>query len=469
MWSDVVEAETIRVPVVPGMVAVIGLGRIGLPMAVQYAARGWRVVACDANERVVESIKDELRSLYEEPALKNELSGLIERGLLSATTNTAEAVARANVVIVVGLLQFDEKHQVRFQELDALTETIGRALQPGTLVSYEMPLPVGTTAGRLRACLEDCSGLDASKGFYLAYSPERASLGHTLRDLRAYPKIVGGVDARSTQAAAAFYRSALSIEVMTVASTAEAEFVKLLEITYRDVNIALANEFACYADEHGLDVMAAIAAANSQLCAHIHQPGVGVGGPTLPVYPYLLIDDVSVGELPDEQRDSQRLRLPRAARLINDGMAEYAVQRIEAEAGSLYRRSVLLLGVTYREDVRETTLSSVYPLQAALWRHGATVYADDPLYSPAELHALGFQPLPPGRENEIDAMILQAAHSAYQSFDFRRFSRCRVLLDGRHGLQRARIQEAGMRYMALGNGVVDGVPSRVPFRGDTRP
>ncbi len=253
-----------------------------------------------------------------------------------------------------------------------------------------------------------------------------------------------------------------------MASAAEAEFVKLLEITYRDVNIALANEFACYADEHGLDVMAAIAAANSQPYAHIHQPGVGVGGPTLPVYPYLLIDDASAGALPDEQHDFQRLRLPRAARLINDGMAEYAVQRIEAEAGSLYRRSVLLLGVTYREGVRETTLSSVYPLQAALWRHGATVYADDPLYSSAELHALGFQPLPPGRENEIDAMILQAAHSAYQSFDFRRFSRCRVLLDGRHGLQRARIQEAGMRYMALGNGVEDGVPSLVSFRGDTR-
>src|SRR5258708_39166235 len=118
MWSDVVEAETIRVPVVPGMVAVIGLGRIGLPMAVQYAARGWRVVACDANERVGENIKSELRSLYEEPALKSELSGLIERGLLSATTNTAEAGARANVVIVVGLLQFDEQNQGRFQELE---------------------------------------------------------------------------------------------------------------------------------------------------------------------------------------------------------------------------------------------------------------------------------------------------------------------------------------------------------------
>ena len=472
MWSDVVEAETIRVPAVPvapGMVVVVGLSRIGLPMAVQYAARGWRVIVCDTNAHMVERIKNGQVSQWREPELERELPGLVERGLLSATTNIAEAVARANVVVVVAPVQFSENHQVRFQELDALTETIGRALQVGTLVSYEMPLPVGTLAGRVRACLEDCSGLDADRGFYLAYSPERASAVPVLHDLRTYPKIVGGIDARSSQAAAAFYRSALSVEVLTVASPEEAEFAKLLEITYRDVNIALANEFACYADEHELDVVAAIAAANSQPSAHILQPGVGVGGQTLPLYPYLLINNAPTGESPDEGRDAHHLRLPHAARQINDGMAEYAVQRIESSAGSLWHRTVLLLGVTYREDVREVALSSAYALQTALWQHGATVYVDDPLYTPAELHALGFQPLPAGRENEIDAIILQAAHQAYEQLDLRRFTRCRVLLDGRNGLARARVQEAGMRYMALGNGVEDGAQRVEPFRGEARP
>lgn len=469
MWSDVVEAETILVPaVVPGVVAVIGLGQVGLPLAVQCAARGWRVLGCDANPRVVECVNGGRAPLNDEPELESELPALVERGLLAATANTEEAVARANVVLVVVPVQLDEKRQFRFQELDAVTETIGQVLQPGTLVSYEVALPVGTTAGRLRAKLEGCSHLDASRGFYLACSPERVSPGHVLRDLRTYPKIVGAVDARSSQAATAFYRSILPTEIISLASPSEAEFVKLIEATYRDVNVALANEFACYADEHGLNAAAALVAANTRPGVHIHQPGLGAGGHALPVYPYFLINDQAAPGTPGEPGASQTLRLPLKARQINDGMAEYAVQRIEAAAGSLWHRSVLLLGAAYRGDVREVTLSSAYLLQNALWGRGATVYVDDPLYTPAELHALGFQPLPPGHESEIDAIILQAAHRAYQNFDFRRFSRCRLLLDGRNALARARIEEAGLRYMALGDGVDDAALCAIPAREDVK-
>ncbi len=466
MWSDVAEAETIPVPAVPGpgVVAVIGLGRLGLPRVVQFASRGWRVLGCDLNPRVVECLNGGLLPICEEPELENELPGLLERGLFTATVNIGEAVARAKVIVVMVPARLDEHQQVDFQDLDATTEVIGQALQPGSLVCYEATLPVGTTQGRLRAMLESCSGLDASQEFFLAYSPERTLLGHGLHDLRTYPKIVGGIDLRSTWAAVAFYRSVLPVEILTLASAAEAEFTRLIELTYQDVNIALANEFACYADEHGLDVMAAIAAANTSPAAHILQPGVGVGGHALPVYPYFLINDTP----PGDPGEFQHLRMPRVARQINDGMAEYAVQRIEAAAGSLWRRSVLLLGVACRAETRETTLSSAYLLQTALWRRGATVYVDDPLYTPAELHTLGFQPLPPGRENEIDAMILQMAHRAYQNFDFRKFPRCRVILDGRYGLLRERAEDAGIRYMALGDGREDAAQCLPPVRGKAR-
>lgn len=471
MWSDVAEAETIRVPTVAGgtgVVAVIGLGRAGLSVAAQCAMRGWRVLACDPHPRVVENIHNGRAPLEDEPELGRELPGLLERGLFSAMFNIGEAVARANVVVVVLPLEFDENHQARFQDLDMLTETIGSALQPGTLVSYEMPLPVGTTAGRLRARLEECSGLDANREFYLACCPEHVAPGHAPGDLRVRSRIVGGIDIRSTQAATAFYRSALSAEVIPVASAAQAEFARLLEIIYCDVNTALANEFACYADEHGLDVMAAIAAANSQPRVYIHQPAVGMGDQTFPLYPYLLIDHGDIDDTADESQGFQHLRLPRLARRINDGMAEYAVQRIEAEAGPLWHRSVLLLGVSCRADIREAAASGAYLLQNALWRHGAVVYVDDPLYEPAELNALGFQPLSSGYEHEIDAMILLTAHRAYQHFDFRRFTRCRIVLDGQHGLIRARVQEAGIRYMALGDGVEDAMSGARSFRGETK-
>lgn len=464
MWSDVVEAETRRIPAVSGVVAVIGLGRGGLPLAAQCALRGWRVVGYDSNPQVIDALQSGRVPGGEDTELEGELPGLIERGLLTTTMNASEAVARANIVVVVAAVQVNESHQIRFQELDALTETVGRALQPGTLVCYQAALPVGTTAGRVRTRLENCSGLDASREFFLAYSCEPLSSRHMLRDLRTYPKIVGGIDARSTQVVAAFYRSILSPEVLGL-SAAEAEFAKLIETTYRDVNIALANEFACYADEHNLDIMPAIAAANTQPSISIPQPGVGVGGHATPVHPYFLINAAPASEPVDEPASAQSLRLARTARSINDGMAEYSVQRIEAAAGSLWRRSVLLLGIAAQGEARETTLSSAYLLQAALWRHGATVYADDPLYTAVELQALGFQPLPPGRENEVDAMILQTAHQAYQHFDLRRFSRCRLLLDGRYGLSPTCVEEAGMRYMTLGDGRDDAAQYITQARG----
>jgi UDP-N-acetyl-D-mannosaminuronic acid dehydrogenase len=146
------------------------------------------------------------------------------------------------------------------------------------------------------------------------------------------------------------------------------------------------------------------------------------------------------------------LMLPRTARRINDAMAGYAVSRIEAIVGSLERQSVLILGVAYRGDVRESAFTSAMLLQDALRDHGAMVYADDPLYSEDELRAMGFMPLLPGREEEIQAIVLQAGHQAYREFDFSRFPQCRVVLDGRRAMCRERIEALGMRYIAIGDG-----------------
>jgi len=337
---------------------------------------------------------------------------------------------------------------VKFIKIDENSRTVidrlvGAGLQSGTLVIYETTLPVGTTSKRLRHILERTANLQAGRDFYLAFSPERVSSGSIFRDLRIYPKVVGGIDEQSTSAAVAFYRSVLAAEIITMASADEAEFVKLIETTYRDVNIALANEFACFADAHGLDVSTAISAANTQPYSHIHTPGVGVGGHCIPVYPYFLL----VGA-----KDEYTLQLPRFARSINDAMSEYAVQRIEAILGSLAHQSVLILGVAYRGDVRETAFTSAKLLQDALLKRGATVYVDDPLFNECELRALGYTPHSPEIEGAISAIILQADHEVYHSLDFSRFADCQVVLDGRRALSREQIESLGMHYITIGDG-----------------
>src|SRR6266566_7590719 len=305
---------------------------------------------------------------------------------------------------------------------------------------------------RLREILEHTSHLQAGRDFYLAYSPERVSSGSIFRDLRIYPKVVGGIDEQSMAAALEFYRSMLDADVITMKSTDEAEFVKLIETTYRDVNIALANEFACFADAHGLDVATAITAANTQPYSHIHTPGVGVGGHCIPVYPYFLIHGLLENEMQQQAFQLAHLLLPRAARQVNDAMAEYAVQRIEAVTGSLAHRSVLILGVAYRGNVRETAFTSAKLVQQALLRRGAVVYADDPLYSDEELRALGYTPLPACYKHEIHAIILQADHQEYSAADFGEFTHCQVVFDGRRALSRVAIESLGMHYLAVGDG-----------------
>lgn len=432
-------------------IAVVGLGKIGLPLAVQYARHGKRVIGCDINPRVVAMINAGQSHVHREPELATEVASLVDKGLLWATVNTTEAVRQAAVVVVIVPIDINAQHKVNFEAIDTATTAVGAGLQPGTLVIFETTLPVGTTAQRLRQILEQTADLKAGQDFLLAYSPERVSSGYIFRDLRIYPKVVGGIDEQSTNAAVAFYQSVLDAKIITMAATDEAEFVKLIETTYRDVNIALANEFACYADAYGLDVTAAIAAANTQPYSHIHTPGVGVGGHCIPVYPYFLL-----AGLHDRYRihgsKLQMLTLPQYARRINDAMARYAVQRIKAVIGPLAHQSVLILGVAYRGNVRETSFTSAKLLQEALMEQHATVYVDDPLFSEDELRASGLTPLTAKAEGEILAIILQADHEAYQRLDFSRFACCQVVLDGRRALRHEKIESLGMHYIAIGDG-----------------
>jgi nucleotide sugar dehydrogenase len=428
-------------------VAVVGLGQIGLPLAVQYAQHNWHVIGCDINPMVVEMLQAGRSPNEQEPGIQDEVARLVRSGLLRATVSTVEGVSQASVVVVIVPVIVDEQKQVDLGTITKAARSVGQGLRPGVLVVFETTLPVGTTSGHLRRALEESSGLTAGVDFHLAYSPERVSAGRISRDLATYPKVVGGLNPASHEAAVAFYSSVLDAPILSMKSTDDAEFVKLIETTYRDVNIALANQYARFADAHGLDVSAAIHAANTQPYSHVHEPGVGVGGHCIPVYPYFLIRG-DTGDI----SGAPALTIPPLARQVNDGMAEYAVLRIQEEIGELGGKVILLLGVAYRGDVHEIAFSSARLLQDALKAKGAVVYADDPLYSDEELKVLGYTPLLSDGAASVQAIVAQAAHTAYHTFDLTPFSACRVVLDGRRVLSQEEVEARGMRYLRIGDG-----------------
>jgi nucleotide sugar dehydrogenase len=405
-------------------VAIVGLGKIGVPLAVQFASKGARVTGYDINPARVAEINNKRNPIRDEPGLDEKIPGMVVSGALRATTDAREAIAGADVVILIVPVDVDAAHRPDFALLDHAADAVAPHLQRGALVIVETTVPVGTTRTRVAARIADATGMTPGADFSVAFSPERVSSGSVLRDLRAYPKIVGGIDEHSTARAVAFYEWMLDAEVRAVRDAETAEFTKLIETTYRDVNIGLANEFARIAAQLGVDAHQAIDAANSQPYSHIHAPGVGVGGHCIPVYPYFLAS-------PDTD-------IINAARRGNDGMAAYAVRLLTDALGTLDGGTVVVLGLSYRAGVKESRHSSAFGLVDALTASGASAYVHDPLYTDDEIRAEGLQP-PPTFPLACDALIIQAWQPQYDALDLATFPTLRAILDGRAALDPSRV------------------------------
>ena len=431
-------------------IAVVALGKIGLPLAVQYADKGHEVIGVDVNPAVVEAINAGTEPFPGEAHLAEKLAALSPstgNGALRATTDYAEAIPDADaIVLVVPLFVHDATWEPDFAWMDDATRSLAAHLTPNTLISYETTLPVGTLRGRFKPMIEEISGLKEGTDFHLVFSPERVLTGRVFADLRRYPKLVGGLDEAGTRAGIAFYESVLDFDerddlprpngVWDMGTAEAAEMAKLAETTYRDVNIGLANQFAVYADKAGFDIERVIEACNSQPYSHIHRPGIAVGGHCIPVYPrlYLSTDpDASV---------------VRTARTFNATMPAYVVGRATEVLGSLEGLRVVVLGASYRGKVKETAFSGVFPTVEALREAGAEVLVHDPMYTDDELAGFGWTAYHLGEP--VDVAIVQADHPEYRELTTADLPGLRLLLDGRRATDAA--AWTGVPRLTIGGG-----------------
>lgn len=404
------------------------MGKIGLPLAVQFARKGHQVIGADINEKTVQLINSKTEPFPGEENLKNFLSSVIDLGHLTVTTDTTSAVSKSDVVVVVVPLFVDENGTPNFDSMDLATKDIGNGLKKGTLISYETTLPVGTTRNRFTKALETHSKLKAGSDFYVCFSPERVFTGRVFADLRKYPKLVGGINAESTAKGIEFYKNVLDFDdrpdlntsngVWDLGNSEAAEFAKLAETTYRDVNIALANQFSIFAQKQGIDIYKVIEASNSQPYSHIHKPGIAVGGHCIPIYPQMYLWNDPEAELIKVSRD------------LNSLMPSKVVSHILELHGSLEKAKVAVLGAAYRGGVKETAFSGVFPLVEALQAKGALPVIHDPLYSDLELLNLGLDPYHYGEP--VDVVIIQANHKEYAEIDETSFPGLKTVYDGRN-------------------------------------
>jgi UDP-N-acetyl-D-glucosamine dehydrogenase len=410
-----------------GAVVVVGLGKIGLPLAVAVAQSGRTVIGVDINEKVVESLNNlKIPSGFNEPDLELFLEKVVLSGNFLATTDLPGAIQIASVVVVIVPLVIDEEMKPKFEILDSVTEVIGANLKLGTTVIYETTLPVASTRNRFLPILLQNSGLGEEE-FFLAFSPERVYVGDFFRTLSSVPKLVGGVNSNSTRIAAEFYRSFIQFEnlsfngrlngVWEMENTEAAEFAKLAETTYRDVNIALANTFAMHGMELGLEVNEIISACNSQPFSHIHNPGIYVGGHCIPVYPHLYLSR------------HENAELIHVARKINESMPEFLFDLEDLRNQIGYGSKVTVMGVSYREGVKETYHSGIFKICTMLEQSGALVTVFDPKYTNEEVIALGLNPHTVDFETEI--LIFQIKEEKFRYLTEVDFPNVKLVLDGR--------------------------------------
>ena len=424
-------------------VSVIGAGKMGLPIAVQMASRGASVWACDVNPDVVRAIAAGDPNV-DEPGVRELLRQVLATGRLRATTDTAKAVAESDVVVVITPAVLTDAHEADLSTLEGASRDIARGLRPGTLVIYETTVPVGSTREHLVPILET-SGLSIGNGLAVAYSPERVKSRLVMRHLNETPKIVGGFDADSAARAADFYEEVLGAPVIDVGTPEAAEFVKLAGMLYRDVNIALANELAAYAEATGLDSVELFEAANTDGECALLAPGIGVGGHCTPVYPYFLIQDAV--------RRGVDASIVTRARQVNDRQPERMVARLERHIGGLAGVAVGILGFGFRPDVKEHICSPTFLLDAALRARGADVRVHDPLYTDQELAAHGLAAwAPDSPEWNPEAVILVTGHTAFGDLELAelRAGGLRVVVDGRRFWNPHSVASLGLSYIATG-------------------
>ena len=431
-------------------IGIVGLGRIGLPSATAFAQAGLQVLAADIDQTVVDSVNSGRSKFVDEPGLNEALAEVVAGGKLSATTSTVSVAGLSDLIIICVPTPIDATKSPDYSYIVAAAKAVGGALRPGSIVVVESTVGPGTVEGLVKDVLETASGMRVGIDFGLAACPERSDPGSIMKNLGTVPRIIGADSERTAELVAAIYESAFGVKVVRVSNAKTANAVKLTENLFRDVNIALANEFALLFERLGIDALETINACASKYNFVPHYPGGGVGGPCLPSNSYYLITEgLKAGNIP---------YIVRMAREINDRMPEHVVELVgEAmnDVGKTVRGSkVAVLGVAYKPNIKDTQLTPVARVCEKLVQMGAMVDVYDPMFAGEK--ALGFDVRRSMDEavRDADCIVIGTAHKEFKDLDLAHLATVvngsAALVDSRNVVEPMLATEAGFAYRGVG-------------------
>ncbi|MCZ2127085.1 MAG: nucleotide sugar dehydrogenase [Anaerolineales bacterium] len=428
-------------------ICVVGLGYIGLPTATMFASKGADVLGADVNPKVIETLKRGEIHIHE-PGLAQAFAAVAADGKFNASLQPSPA--DAFIISVPTPFKHGESGNYNgisykladMQAVKSAAESIAPHLRKGNLVILESTSPPRTTLDVVAPILEK-SNLKAGVDFHLCYSPERVLPGQILRELVENSRVIGGVTPASAQAGADLYSAFVTGEITQTDATT-AEMVKLMENTYRDANIAIANEFSRLADQFGVDVWEAIAIANLHPRVKILNPGPGVGGHCISVDPWFLVESAP-----------QLTPLIYQSRQVNDSQPRFLADVVERALGSLKGKRIAALGLAYKPDVDDLRESPAVAAAQILQERGAQVRAYEPFKPEAQFANLALTPTLEAAVQNADALLLLVKHSQFAALNPEEVAKqtsARIAIDAVQGWDSAAWKRAGFRFVKLGSG-----------------
>lgn len=429
-------------------VCMLGLGYIGLPTACTLANAGVHVTGVDTNPRVLDTLRNGALHIHE-PGLPD----LLRQALASGNLTVSPAPQPADAFIIAVPTPFIEHEHGDYQGMAyrkadmtavaSATAAIVPHLRPGNLVILESTSPPRTTLDLVAPILEG-GGLKAGVDFFLAYSPERVLPGQILRELIENARVIGGVTAASAQAGRDLYAIFVRGEILLTDATT-AEMVKLMENTYRDVNIAIANEFSRLAERFGVDVWQAIRFANRHPRVKILNPGPGVGGHCISVDPWFFVE-----------KAPELARLIHTARLVNDGQPEHTVALVrQALGGDLHGRRIAVLGLAFKPEVDDLRESPAIEVAKRLAGAGARVRAYEPYKPDEQVNGIETVYSLEAALEGAEAIVLLVQHQEFVDLEPQAVAGMmagRVMVDARGAWQAQAWAQAGFEVWRLGEG-----------------
>ena len=432
-------------------VCVVGIGRIGLPTALSFAKAGLQTIGVDINEKLVDSINTGNFPLKDEPGYEEIFNEVRKNGNFSATTNINEAISKSNLILLSLPTPMDKKNIPSYFALESVGKQLSRILQSNSLIVVESTIEPGFIENDLINILEETNRLHIGKNFTIGVCPENANPGEILHDFTNLPRLVGGIDEQTTKIITMIYDFVFSVELVVMPDCKTANAVKLTTNVFRDVNIAFVNELSLMFEKLGIDTLKVLDAAKRKYNFQIHYPGAGVGGPCLPINSYQLLNTA--------RRIDSKLSIIKQSREINEKMPEHVINLtldgFKKCKKSIKDSTVLILGISYKPDVKDIQLSPAKIIINKLMALGARIKIYDPYYKGSQMFGINVEQNIEDVLSKVDASIIITAHKEFQEINPKIFTKMKtpILIDSRGVVDTSSANDVGLVFRGLGRGI----------------